>query len=674
MSETTLDLAGRFSPATLDGWRAVATRGMRDGDYERRLVTRTLDGLAVQPLYTEADLPAPGCGAPGAAPFARGAATLGSAATGWGIVQALPGGDLDAAAAAARDEVQGGATGLELHLGAAGLRVARLEDLERVTAGLDPGAVELHLDAGVAFAPAAALLAAWWSRRGGGEQAARGSFGADPLGALARRGEAPWTVADGLTTLGRLGAWTDRALPLVSAARVDTAPYHDAGASRPQELGLALAAGLEYLRALTAAGLDLAGAARQVTFAVSVDCELFAEVAKLRALRLAWARVLEVCAGAPARRGVAIHARTAARMLTGRDPWVNALRATVACAAAALGGAERITVTPFDAVARRPSPAARRLARNTQVVLQAESHLHRVIDPAGGAYAVERLTADLAQAAWAVLRQVEGEGGLAAALAAGSVQERLATSAAARARQVATRELSLVGVSAFPLLDEPSLPPGDEPAARLPLAGPAAADAASLWSVAEPGDAVRAAAAGGSLARAPSAAATCAPLPLRRLAAPFEALRDASDAWRAARGRRPQVFLACLGPRAEHAARTTWVRNLLAAGGVEGVGPEDGADGDSATLADGALAAFETSGLGEAIVCGADARYPDVLPLLAPRLAAAGAQRVIVAGAPGARRDADLAAGVAGWVHVGQDVLAFLEDLVSRLTSEEAGA
>lgn len=669
-----LGLAERFPPAALERWRELAARDLAGAPLER-LVTRTLDDLEVQPLYTAADLPDPDqAGFPGAPPFTRGDRLLGNAPRGWGIVQQVSGDDLTAAALAAREEVEGGATGLLLRLGPGGLPVSDVEALDRLLERLPLAEVELFLDAGGAFRPAAALLAALWQRRGYSPETARGGFGADPLGALARDGRLPRALPAALADLGALGAWTDQTFSWVAACTVATHPYHDAGASRPQELGFAVATGLEYLRALTAAGLDLRAAARQITFSLSVDAELFAEVAKLRAVRRLWGRALQLCArtrgGPPPERGPAVHARSAARMLTARDPWVNVLRATTAGFAAAVGGASRITLSPFDAALRAPSAAARRLARNTQTILQLESQLHRVIDPAGGAYAIEAQTEALARAGWAVLQAVERAGGMAAALSSGWVQAEVDAVAERRAQAVARREQAIVGVSEFPLLDEPPLPADPPAPRRLPkiAGGP---PRASLWETSEPQEALRAAFAGATLAGAPEDdGARAAPLPLRRLAAPFEALRARSDAWRAARGARPRVFLACLGPLAEHGARTSWTTNLLAAGGVEAIAPA--ADGWLEPQA--AAEAFAASGAAEAIACGADARYAELLPALAPALRAAGARRLTVAGAPGAREEADRAAGVDGWVHLGQDVLAFLTELLDRLCGEEVRA
>ncbi len=667
-----LGLAERFPPASLERWRERVVRDLAGAPTER-LVTRTLDDLEVQPLYTREDLPDPdAAGFPGAPPYTRGDRLLGNAPRGWGIVQEVWGDDLAAAAAAAREEVEGGATGLLLRLGPGGLPAEDVEALDRLLERLPLAEVELFLDAGGAFGPAAALLSALWQRRGYSPETARGGFGADPLGALARDGRLPRALPAALAELGALGAWTDRTFSWVAACSVGSHPYHDAGASRPQELGFAVATGLEYLRALTAAGLDLRAAARQITFSLSVDAELFAEVAKLRALRRLWGRALELCArasGGPLpERGPAIHARSAARMLTARDPWVNVLRATTAGFAAAVGGASRITLSPFDAAARTPSAAARRLARNTQTILQLESQLHRVIDPAGGAYAIEAQTEALARAGWEVLQAVERAGGMGAALASGWVRAEVDAVAERRARAVARRKQAIVGVSEFPLQGEPPLPAEPPAPRRLPQVARAAAQRASLWDSPDPQEALRAAFAGATLAAAPQDGARVEPLPLRRLAAPFEALRARSDAWRAARGAAPRVFLASLGPLAEHGARTAWITNLLAAGGVEAVAPS--ADGWLEPQA--AATAFSASGASEAIVCGTDARYAELLAALVPALRAAGARRVTVAGAPGEREAADRAAGVDGWVHLGQDVLAFLVELVDRLCGGEA--
>jgi methylmalonyl-CoA mutase len=360
---------------------------------------------------------------------------------------------------------------------------------------------------------------------------------------------------------------------------VDALPYHEAGASDAQELGCAIATGVTYLRALTDAGLDIDTAAGQLEFRYAVNADQFLGIAKLRAARRLWARVTEVCGVRPAARAQRQHAVTAPAMMTRRDPWVNLLRTTVACFAAGVGGADAVTVAPFDSAIGRSDDFARRIARNTQAILLAESRLADVIDPAGGSWYVESLTEELARHAWTVFTELERSGGIEAALRTGDLAERLAATRQARAANIATRQDALVGVSEYPDLAErpvtrPPLP--DEPAAGLPRV---------------------------------------------RYAAEYETLRDRSDALLAATGHRPAMFLATLGPVAAHAARASFAANLLQAGGIDTpLGP---------------VAEFAASGTRVACLCGTDTAYTEHAAAAVAELRAAGAERVLLAGPPG---------------------------------------
>ncbi|MCH1866335.1 methylmalonyl-CoA mutase family protein [Nocardioides sp. CFH 31398] len=300
---------------------------------------------------------------------------------------------------------------------------------------------------------------------------------------------------------------------------VDGTRTHDRGASDAQELGWVLAAGVRALRRLEDAGIEPAQAAGLVELRLAVTDEQLTAIAKLRAARRAWARVLGASGveDAPVR----VHAVTSRPMMSRYDPHVNMLRTTVAAFAAGVGGAEAVTVLPFDAPLGRPEAFGRRIARNTSALLISESHVAKVVDPAGGSYAVERLTDDLAVAAWAELGRIEAEGHDPAAYDA-----RVAEVVAERDRQVATRERPLTGLSEFPSLslEQPERAPYD------------AWDAVRPWGAA------------------------------------YEAMRDDPPA--------RTVFLATLGPIAAHTARATFATNLLAAGGVgvDVAGPTEGPD------------------------------------------------------------------------------------------------
>jgi methylmalonyl-CoA mutase len=324
---------------------------------------------------------------------------------------------------------------------------------------------------------------------------------------------------------------------------------HAAGGGDAQELGYTMAAGVAYLRALTDAGLDVATAARLLEFRYAATDEQFPTIAKLRAARRLWARVLDACGAADAG-GQHQHAVSSPTMFTRRDPYVNLLRGTIAGFAAGVGGADAVTVDPFDAALGVATPFSRRVARNTQALLIQEAHLARVVDPAGGGWLVESLTDALARAGWSFFQELEAAGGAVVALDSGLVAARVETVRAARQKAVATRRTPITGVSEFPDLAE-------VPVERTPR--PASQNGSQH---------------GG--------------LPVYRPAAPFEAYRDRSDAVLAATGTRPTAFLATLGPLATYSTRASFTRNLLAAGGIDAVYAERGEATAAALRAAGA--------------------------------------------------------------------------------------
>jgi methylmalonyl-CoA mutase len=414
-----------------------------------------------------------------------------------------------------------------------------------------------------------------------------------------------------------------RAMPKVTALLADGRPYHEAGASEAQELAAMLATLVAYLRACEAAGLAPSAALGKIALALATDADLFLSIAKLRAARSLLAQVAEACGAGEAAGAMHLTVSTSERMLAKRDPWVNMLRGTVACAGAVFGGADAISVLPFTWALGKPDRFALRIARNTHLVLMEESALGRVSDPAHGAWFIEQLTGDLAEKAWASFQTIEAMGGMARALAAGFIQDEIGKVASERADRLAHGALELTGVSAFPRLT---------------------ADGVSV----EPHPPVAPIVNGGTWV---------APLPLRRLAEPFERLRDAADAHLARTGQRPQVFLASLGESAVHLARTTWAKNFLAAGGIEGL-----VSADLNNSAD-AGKAFADSGAKVACICSSDATYLELAEATAAALKGAGAQEVLLAGQPIREEAALRSAGVDTFVFAGCDAVATLNRL-----------
>ncbi|MFJ8163996.1 methylmalonyl-CoA mutase family protein [Streptomyces sp. NPDC096136] len=611
-----LSLAAEFPDATHEQWQRLVEGVLRksgkevSGEAAEAALSTTLeDGLTTRPLYTApsgADAKARSTGFPGFAPFVRGGTPDGTGTSGWDVRQRIAGSDPVRVNEAALADLENGTTSLWLTVGRAGVPVAGLgRALDGVYLDLAPVA----LDAGAEYAEAARALLALYAERGVAPEAARAALGIDPLGHEARTGEALDTAPAVELAREAAASW-----PGVRALAVDALPYHEAGGSAAEELGLSLAAGVAYLRTLTEGGLGTEAAFGQLEFRYAATADQFLTIAKLRAARRLWARVAEAC-GVPEAGAQRQHAVTSPVMMTRRDPWVNMLRTTVASMAAGVGGADSVTVLPFDSELGLPDAFARRIARNTSTILLEESHLARVIDPAGGSYYVEQLTDELAHAAWEFFQTVERAGGLPAALRSGLVAERLAATWAARSKKLATRREPITGVSEFPLLSE-------KPVVR--EAAPAAP--------------------GGGLPR------------VRRDEA-YEALRARSDAHLESTGARPRVFLAALGPAAAHTARATFASNLFQAGGIEPV--HDPVSVDAATAA----AAYAASGAdGVAVLCSSDALYEEQAGAVAAALRAAGASTVFLAGRPGTS-----AGAVDEYVFAGCDAVAVLSSVLDRM-------
>ncbi|WP_052850467.1 methylmalonyl-CoA mutase subunit beta [Streptomyces avicenniae] len=621
-SDEILPLAAGFPPAGRDEWRALVAGVLRkagrevpaDGGgaaVEDAFTTHLADGVVARPLYTAEDAPPDATGYPGAAPFVRGAGPGGTVG-GWDVRQRHADPDPGRTNAAVLADLEGGATSLWLVLGEGGLPLDGLPAaLDGVLLDLAPVVLEPGRDVG----PAARLLLRLAEERGVAPAALRGGLGADPLGLLARTGDAAG-LADELRAAVELAVRAHRELPGMRAMTVDALPYHEAGGSDAQELGCALATGVAYLRALTGGGLPVDAALGQLEFRYAASADQFLTVAKLRAARRLWARVAEVSGAGAAAGAQRQHAVTSRVMMTRRDPWVNMLRTTVAALGAAVGGAESVTVLPYDEALGLPDAFARRIARNTSSVLVSESHLARVVDPAGGSWYVERLTDDLARAAWAWFQELERAGGQAEALRSGLVADRIGAEWERRSRLLATRAEPVTGVSEFADVTEkpvvrPKAPPGP----------------------------------GGGLPR------------VRRDEA-YEALRARADAHEAATGARPRVFLAALGPAATHTARATFAANVFQAAGLAPVHEPVSVDEESAG------AAFAASGAAVACLCGSDALYGERAVAVAAALRAAGARRVLLAGRPGEREPELRAAGVDGFVFAGADVVTFLASVL----------
>ncbi|MGB9013281.1 MAG: methylmalonyl-CoA mutase family protein [Aeromicrobium sp.] len=571
-------LAHGLDPS-LEEWEKAAAGVLRtsrrlaedapDSDVWSVLSTTTLDGISITPLGTAA-LESPEPGLPGQAPFTRG-----SAAThdfdGWDNRAWFADPDGERTAADVSTDLENGINSLWLSLGTGGTPIDALATI------LEPVLVDLAavcLDAPHQPIAAAEALAAVL-RAKNVKPAPGTTLGIDPIGASLR--------GVGSTDLDIVAQAASIAQDVgTRAVTVDATAAHDAGASDAQELAYSLAAGVTYLRLLVDAGIAVDTAAELIDFRYAATDQQFPTIAKLRAARRLWNRVLDL-SGVPSPTGQLQHAVTSRPMMSRYDPYVNMLRTTVAAFAAGVGGASAVTVLPFDEPLGLPEAFGRRIARNTSSLLIGESHIGTVTDAAGGAHAVERLTDDLARVAWALFGEIDAADDAASAM--DLVRAGIAESVAARGLLIARRKMPLTGVSEFPNLHE-----------EMPERRPYAEGRPEIF----------------------------------RYGHEFEQMRDARSA--------TPVFLATMGSVAQYTARASFAVNLLAAGGVDTVaaGPAD----DVAAV----LAAYDNSPV--VCLCGPDPLYDLLGADLVVALREAGARYVVLAGSTDVGADATAAAGL----------------------------
>ena len=699
-------LFGEFPATGAAEWRKAAEEFLAGAPFEKKLVTRTPEGIDLQPIYTRDDwkkLPLQATW-PGLPPYLRDSAALGSRSTGWKIAQELPYSLPDEFNRALIQDLNQGQNCVHLLLDAAtrlgldpdprqpreiggrGLSLATLDDVKRALRGVDLTAVPVHAPSGISAASIAALLAASLAEQGRTPSALHGAVLSDPISEWIGSGSLPGGLSAAYDEMAALTEWAARDGIPIKTVGVQANLWADAGGSAVHELAFGLATGIEYLRELVRRKLTVNRSAPRFLFTHSLGSHFFIEIAKLRAARVLWSRAVGAAGGGRDAQRLLTHGRTSRWNKTVLDPHVNLLRTTAEAFAGIMGGCPSIAVAPFDECFRVPDDFSRRLARNIQIILAEECQLNRVVDPVGGSWYVETLTLQLAEKAWALFQEVERKGGMAAALRAGFPQETVANSAQDRISRVESRMDGVIGTNLHPNLGE-SIAPAPPPGAAAPGAGRAmppanerttsgaerVAEALKALSSAPPSarmaariDAFLNGASLGEVTRVlrsgqpdePAVATVCA----RRRSESFEAIRRRSDACKERTGARPKVFLANLGPRKQHGARAAFSSGFFAAGGFEVIGNQ-GFDTPEAAAA----AAIESKAP-IVVICSTDETYPQLAPPLAQALKASTRKpRVILAGFPAAQADAFRKAGVDDFIHVRANCAQMLAALQDQL-------
>ncbi|WP_417684766.1 methylmalonyl-CoA mutase subunit beta [Roseibium sp.] len=648
----TLNVPRDFLSNSEADWNAAVEKALKGAPIER-LTRKTEEGLPVAPLY------------PGRPDVLAQKARAAQAP--WTIFQRIDVPDPREANQQILEDLNGGAGGLDLVFGTShvaqegqGLKIETLADMEALLDGVFLDLVKIRVDGAYAGPAFLAMLVALIEKKGVDPSSVDVALGADPVATLAFRGRFNVPIdtwwkrgVDGIWALENSGI---RSCFFSGDGRI----WHQGGAGQSEELACVMASALEILRVLADSNLPADVWTRHLGVTLVAEADQVGTIAKVRAARRIWAAILDACG--LEQTPLPVHMQTSFRMLTNVDPWVNLLRNTVATFAAGVGGADSLTVLPHTGSIGLPDGFARRLARNTQSILVEESRLHMVADPSAGSGAIEARTDQMTEQAWALLQEMEADGGILKSLEAGSIQARIRATQSAREKDIATRKRPITGVSEFPSLTEKTV-------ATLSRSSDDIESLREALEVCAPGEGERfnafkkAFTEGEDIARllphamASEPALVVTPLHCSRLAEPYEALREAANT---AVGGMPGIFLACLGSLSQFTARATWTSNAFAAGGISSLGGE--AVADLTALVE----AFKASGARSACLVSSDAIYAEQAEAAARSLKEVGADHLYLAGKPGDKEAALREAGVDTFIYAGCNLLDLLREAHSR--------
>jgi methylmalonyl-CoA mutase len=586
-----------FTQSTYEDWLIAVEQALK-GAKPDSLKSEEPGGLKREPLYFEDPSQPSQSGLPGEAPFTRGASKTPDPHRPWHIAQRVQIGRKGSDNNSIINDLRGGVSALLLDLSN---DIPDATTLTKLLDGVMLDIAPISLIPGANISASMEALDAVFTNQSISHDRQFGFLNADPIGTSVRA-DKPCNMDALASTLADVFRWgQDR--PNMSLVTASSIAIHEAGASPELELASIIASLVEMMRACEISNIDLQLLVKNTTITLSADVDFFATIAKIRAMRLLWSQLLQHCHLTP--EAPKLHMETSERCFSNVDPWVNILRASISAMAAGIGGVDVLTVAPCTATSEGDNDLTRRIARNTQIIMQEESHIGTTLDPAGGSWFVETATRELAEQAWAVFQDIEARGGLLAALQDGTIQRQIQTTNEIMRNRYADRDRAMIGVTEFPNLDEAPLTPR-------PSRG--SGDYQEI-----------------------------------RPAATFEALRSAAEPTK------PKVYLANIGATSNFTARANFAANLYAIGGIHSV---SGSGGDSVETI---LDEFKKSGAKIACVCAAEKDYDSLAQPLVDALVHAGAIHVSLAGKP-----KDIT-GVDDYAFAGCDALTFAEKIHKTL-------
>lgn len=617
MAENKIKLFQEFPPVSTEDWQKKIEADLKGKDFEKALVWRSNEGFSVRPYYRQEDLKQLEYldSLPGEFPYLRGNKVSGND---WYIRQDIKVADLEEANKKALEVLQKGVNSLGFIF--KGCHSVSIDDLKVLLKDICLDAIELNIIGCSKKTATGKALVQYLTETYGANSGILASVSLDPIGSFTKNG------AISEENFAELKQLVDEAAAFenLSVIRVDGKVYRDAGATIVQELGLALSVGTEYVSKLAELGADVTTVAKKMKFSFGVGANYFMEIAKLRAARLLWAKVIEAFGVAPELAKMQIHSENTIFNKTVYDPYVNMLRTQTESMSAVLGGTDSLTVLPFNAIYEDSTPFSERIARNQQILLKEESHFDKITDPAAGSYYIENLTDSIAEEAWKLFLEIDAAGGYVKAFKAGAVQTKVEEAASKMDKAIATRRENLLGTNQFPNFTEYMEKELSEEVFKKH-------DFKKEGAVAEP-------------------------LKTYRGAQAFEVLRAATDAY-AKENKRPLAFMLTIGNLNMRKARAQFACNFFAVAGF------DVKEGKGYATVEEGVADAKANGAAIVVICSSDDEYAEFAPAVAEALSD---EVFVVAGAP-ACTDELKAKGIENFINVRSNLLEELKSYQSIL-------
>lgn len=699
--EVTFD---EFTPPTWDEWVEACNALLKGKPFDKIMYTKNYEGITFKPIYTRKDTDEilPTDDYPGMGDFLRGSTVNGYIHEPWGIAQScdetMPAENNELL----KHEIDKGSTVYNIKFDTAtlnavdvadaekpgdeGVNVTTADDMNVLLNGLDFEKYPVMMYTGATAVNLLGLTSAVLKAQGKDVKCLRGVIGADPIGELIRKGSSKASLDALYDDMAESIKWAKANAPELRTVFVRSEVFTDGGAEAVQEVAYTFAEAVEYIRQMLKRGVSLKDAASSLYFCFNQGANFFMEIAKLRALRQVWAAIMEAFGAEEADRSIMVHGRSSRFTKTVIDPYVNMLRNTTQTFSSVVGGVNTYENAPFDEMIRKGDEFSRRIARNLHVMLQEEFGMLRPIDAAGGSWAVESLTKEIAEKIWAEFQKVEGMGGITTALKEGYPQKTIAAVLEQRFKNLDYRKDRAVGVNMYPNMTEEPLDPRPEDTEKLKKLRVAAVEAfrgdidteylkeklAGVDTVEKAEDAFAAGATVAEVAAARGAAAgdvTVEPIAVHHWTERYEALRFDTERYIKETGKNIEVFLANMGPIPQHKARADFSTSFLQVGEFN-VHLNDGfQDGEDGTAIEKCVKAAAAEHYDVAVICSTDATYPEIVPALAPELKKVlpeGATLFLAGAAPKDLEEQYRAAGVDDFISVSANCYEILRMLQKK--------